>query len=163
MTPDLGRSLGYVTMIGGGLGLLLAPIMVIIKYATGWAVIPEPSWVGIAQSALGGLFRFATPAELWMVYGSGYTIALVLMTIGFAGLFTRIRAPDGRLLTKGVWVVLAGFSLVIPGDASGALWWYSATMAACGMMAATGRGHRLTVTPRSLAPGSPPAMEGGRG
>jgi hypothetical protein len=31
---------GYVAMAGGAMGLLLAPIMVIVKYMTGWAVIP---------------------------------------------------------------------------------------------------------------------------
>ena len=50
-----------------------------IKYRTGWAVVPQPAWVGPAQNAMGGLLLFASPPGLWMAYGSGYTIALLLM------------------------------------------------------------------------------------
>ena len=79
MTNGLGHSyLGYAAMVGGAMGLVLAPIMVIIKYMTGWAVVPEPIWVGAAQEALGGLLQFTTPPGLWMAYGSVYTMALVL-------------------------------------------------------------------------------------
>ena len=46
---------GYSAIVGGIMGLLLAPVMVIIKYMTGWAIIPEPMWVRAAQEALGGL------------------------------------------------------------------------------------------------------------
>ena len=99
---------GYVAMAGGAMGLVLAPIMVIIKYMTGWAIIPEPMWVGAAQEALGGLLQFATPPGLWMAYGSVYTLALLLMLVGFVGLFGQSRDAQGRLQTKGYWIVLVG-------------------------------------------------------
>jgi hypothetical protein len=117
-------SVGYVAIAGGAMGLLLAPIMVIIKYMTGWAIIPEPAWVGVAQNALGGLLQFATPPALWMAYGSVYTLALVLMLIGFVGLSGQSRDAQGRLHTKGYWIVLMGLCLVIPGDAIHTWTWH---------------------------------------
>ena len=121
----LGKTaVGYVAMAGGAMGLLLAPIMVIIKYMTGWAIIPEPIWVGAAQKALGGLLRFATPPGLWMAYGSVYTLALLLMLVGFVGLSGQIRDAQGRLHTKGYWIVLVGLCMVIAGDAIHTWTWH---------------------------------------
>jgi hypothetical protein len=115
---------GYLAMAGGALGLLLAPIMVIIKYMTGWAVVPEPSWVGPAEEALGALLRFATPPGLWVAYGTAYTIALLLMLVGFIGLSGPMRDAQGRLHTKGYALVLVGLCVVIPGDAIHTWTWH---------------------------------------
>lgn len=52
---------GYAAMVGGALGIVLAPIMVIVKYMTGWAIIPEPKWISSVQSAMGALLEFTTP------------------------------------------------------------------------------------------------------
>ena len=117
-------SIGYVAMAGGAMGLLLAPIMVIIKYMTGWAVIPEPIWVGAARDALGGLLQFATPPGLWMAYGSAYTVALLFMLVGLMGLSGQMRDAQGRLQTKGYWIVLVGLCMVIPGDAIHTWTWH---------------------------------------
>jgi hypothetical protein len=116
--------LGYAALTGGALGLLLAPFMVIVKYMTGWAVVPKPVWVGVAQDALGGLLDFASPPGLWMAYGSAYTLALVLMLIGFLGLSRHIGIAQGRLSTIGYWVVVVGLLLVIPGDAIHTWTWH---------------------------------------
>jgi hypothetical protein len=116
--------IGYVAMAGGALGFLLAPILVIIKYMTGWAVIPEPVWVGVAQEALGGLLQFAAPPGLWMAYGSAYTVALFLMLGGLVGLSRHLRDAQGRLHTKGYWIVLVGLCMVIPGDAIHTWTWH---------------------------------------
>ena len=98
--------------------------MVIIKYMTGWAIIPEPMWVGPAQEALGGLLQFAPPPGLWMAYGSVYTTALLLMLAGFVGVFGQSRDDRGRLHTNGYWIVLAGLCMVIPGDAIHTWTWH---------------------------------------
>lgn len=108
---------GYLAIVGGTMGLILAPIMVIIKYMTGWAIIPEPTWVGAARQALGSLLQFATPAGLWMAYGSVYTVALLLMLSGLIALSSQMRDAQGQLHTKGYWIVVVGLCLVIPGDA----------------------------------------------
>src|SRR5688572_7789331 len=106
---------GYIAIAGGVMGLLLAPVMVIIKYMTGWNIIPEPLWVGAAQRAMGDLLQFTTPPGLWMTYGSVYTVALLLMLAGFVGLSRQSRDTQGRLHTKGYWIVLVGLCMVIPG------------------------------------------------
>ena len=125
MKHGLGHScIGYVAMAGGAMGLLLAPIMVIIKYMTGWAIIPEPVWVGAAREGLGGLLQFATPAGLWMAYGSAYTVALLLMLLGLIGLSGQMRDAHGRLQAKSYWIVIAGMCLVIPGDAIHTWTWH---------------------------------------
>ena len=85
--------------------------MVIIKYMTGWAIIPEPAWVAPAQQALGDLLQFAAPPALWTVYGSGYTVALLLMLAGLIELRSQLTAP-----TVGSRRRATGFSL--PGCAS---------------------------------------------
>ena len=125
MTKHPGHSyVGYVAIAGGALGLVVAPIMVIIKYMTGWAIIPEPMWVGPAQQALGGLLEFAPPPGLWMAYGSVYTTALLLMLAGFVGVFNQSRDDRGRLHTHGYWIVLLGLCMVIPGDAIHTWTWH---------------------------------------
>ncbi len=111
-------------MAGGAMGLLLAPIMVIVKYMTGWAVIPQPAWVGAARDVLGGLLQFAQPPGLWMAYGSAYTVALSCMLVGLLGLSGLMRDPQGRLRTKGYWIVVVGMCLVIPGDAIHTWTWH---------------------------------------
>ena len=108
---------GYCALVGGTLGLLIAPVMVTIKYMTGWDIIAKPFWVEPSQRALGGLFPTATPPELWMAYGTAYTIALLLMFVGLLGLSDQMRDTQGRIRTKGYWILLAGFCMVIPGDA----------------------------------------------
>ena len=108
---------GSCAFVGGMLGVLLAPVMVTIKYMTGWSIIPEPFWVEAAQRALGSMLEFATPPGLWMAYGSAYTIALLLMFVGLIGLSHQMRDTQGRIRTKGYWILLAGFAMVIPGDA----------------------------------------------
>ena len=115
--------IGYAAMAGGILGLLLAPFMVIIKYMTGWAVIPEPIWVGVTQRSLGSMLEFGTPPELWMAYGSIYTAALILMLIGLLGLAGHLRNTRGRLPIS-YWIILLGLTLVIPGDAIHTWTWH---------------------------------------
>jgi hypothetical protein len=116
--------MGHAAVAGGVMGIVLAPIMVIIKYMTGWAVIPEPMWVRVAQPALGGLLQFAEPPGLWMAYGSAYTVALLLMLVGLMGLSGLLRDAQGRLRTKGYWIVIVGLCMVIPGDAIHTWTWH---------------------------------------
>jgi hypothetical protein len=118
------RALGIAAVMGGTLGLLLAPVMVVIKYMTGWKVVPEPAWVEPAQAALGGLLSFATPPGLWTAYGTGYTIALVLMLAGLLAIRGAMRDRAGRMHTRGYWVVVAGLCMVIPGDAIHTWTWH---------------------------------------
>jgi hypothetical protein len=104
--------------------LALAPVMVIVKYMTGWNVVPEPSWVPAGRDALGPLLQFAPPTWLWTVYGTAYTGALVLMLAGVIGLSGPMRDDRGRVRTKGYWILLAGLCLVIPGDAIHSWTWH---------------------------------------
>ena len=125
MKSDASRVwVGYVALAGGAMGLLLAPVMVIIKYMTGWAVIPEPLWVGTARDALGGLLQFAMPPGLWMAYGTAYTMALLFMLAGLTGLAAHLRDAQGRLQVKAYWIVLVGMFMVIPGDAIHTWTWH---------------------------------------
>ncbi len=98
--------------------------MVMVKYMTGWSVIPEPAWIATVQPALGSLLTFTSPVGLWIVYGSLYTAALVLMLIGLLPLAAQLKDNRGRIQTKGYWVLLAGLCLVIPGDAIHTATWH---------------------------------------
>jgi hypothetical protein len=109
--------IGLFAVAGGTMGIILAPILVIIKYMTGWKVIPEPAWVDTARETLGVALEFASPPGLWMVYGSAYTISLVLMLAGLGGLSGRVKSAQSRVATAGYWIVIVGLCMVIPGDA----------------------------------------------
>jgi hypothetical protein len=115
---------GYAAIAGGALGLLLAPVMVVIKYMTGWRVIPEPPWVGAAREALGPLLEFGSPPALWMAYGSGYTLALVLMLAALVGVSAHFGGARGPGLRIGYWLAVGGLCMVIPGDAIHTWTWH---------------------------------------
>ena len=118
------RLIGLTTIVGGVLGFLLAPFLVMVKYLTGWAIIPEPAWIGMVKPALGALLTFGTPVKLWVVYGVMYTAALVLMFGGVIALVREIKARTGRVQPKSLWIVVVGLCLVIVGDAIHTLTWH---------------------------------------
>ena len=118
------RGIGHLAMAGGVLSLVLAPIMVIIKYMTGWNIIPKPAWVDPVQATLGELLTFAPPHALWTTYGSAYTVALTLLFVGLLAVVGHLRRRYGGLPLKGLWLVVAGLVLVIPGDAIHSWTWH---------------------------------------
>lgn len=120
----LSRYAGVAAIVGGALGIILAPIMVIVKYMTGWSVIPEPAWIQILQPALGSILSFTSPVGLWVAYGRLYTLALVLMFLGLLALYAQTGTNRGRIGTAGYWVLLVGLCLVIPGDAVHTATWH---------------------------------------
>jgi hypothetical protein len=123
-TDSRRRMAGTAAIVGGVLGVLVAPIMVIVKYQTGWSVIPEPAWIAIATPAIGALLDFGTPVTRWIVYGSVYTVALVLMFVGLSAVAREIKERTGRAQPIGLWVLLAGLGLVIVGDAVHTATWH---------------------------------------
>jgi hypothetical protein len=116
--------LGAATVVGGVLGVVLAPIMVAIKYLTGWAVIPEPFWIALASPMLGPILAFGSPARLWVVYGSLYSIALLLMLAGLFALITLMRSRCPGQRPWGLWLLAGGLTLVLGGDATHTLTWH---------------------------------------
>ena len=116
--------LGYAAIAGGALSLLLAPVMVIIKYMTGWEIIPQPLWVEPVRGLLGGLLTFATPQELWTIYGTAYTAALVVSFVGLLGLVAHLRRHAHGVSLAGLWLIVAGLLMVIPGDAIHSWTWH---------------------------------------
>jgi hypothetical protein len=128
MDPSNGASrrpaIGYIAMAGGFVGLVLAPIMVAIKYMTGWAIIPEPAWVPLASHALGAVLPSATPPELWTIFGTAYTVALLLMLAALIGFRRELKGSGSRLQAGGFWLLVAGLMLVIPGDAVHTWTWH---------------------------------------
>lgn len=88
---------GYVAMAGGAMGLLLAPVMVIIKYMTGWAVIPEPPSLGVAQEALGGLLRFV------LMFPSAVVASITLLP----------TTPSGALWLFSLMMITCGYCLAM--------------------------------------------------
>ena len=118
------RYAGIAAVVGGALGFILAPIMVIVKYMTGWSVIPEPAWIRVVQPAFGSLLSFTSPVGLWVAYGGLYTLALVLMLFGLLALYAQTGTHRGRIGTTGYWVLLIGLCLVIPGDAVHTATWH---------------------------------------
>jgi hypothetical protein len=118
------RYAGFAAIVGGVLAIMLAPIMVIVKYMTGWSVIAEPAWIRAVQPALDSLLSSASPVGLWVTYGRLYTLALVLMFLGLLALYAQTGTHRGRIGTAGYWVLLLGLCLVIPGDAVHTATWH---------------------------------------
>lgn len=115
---------GICAVVGGALSLVLAPIMVTIKYMTGWAVIDEPRWVEPARRGMERLFPSLEPPMLWMVFGTAYTIALILLWVGLLGFRRPLGSGGSRSQRAGYWLVLFGLALVIPGDAIHSWTWH---------------------------------------
>jgi hypothetical protein len=115
---------GIAAVIGGVLGVALAPLLVVVKYQTGWSIIPEPWWISAAMPALGRLLGFSTPVGLWVAYGSLYTLALVLMLVGLAALAAELRRRTGRVQPRGLWLLMCGLVLVTVGDAVHTATWH---------------------------------------
>jgi hypothetical protein len=107
-------------MTGGILGIALAPLLVAVKYLTGWAIVPEPFWIPMVKPILGALLTFGTPVRMWVVYGRLYTVALVLMLGGVVTLALQL----GRRAPRGLWILTAGLALVIGGDAVHTATWH---------------------------------------
>ena len=108
---------GYAAIIGGISAVILAPIMVIVKYMTGWSVVPEPKWIATIFPAIDTLFSFGTPVELWVIYGLMYSGALLLMSIGLIALWRVIKDYANMTQKISYWSFLLGFILVLIGDA----------------------------------------------
>lgn len=115
---------GIAAVVGGVLGVVLAPVMVAIKYLTGWAIIPEPVWVEPARAMLGPLLAFGSPARLWVVYGRLYTIALLLMLAGLLALVRQMRPGWPGQRPWGLWLLIGGLILVTGGDAVHTATWH---------------------------------------
>ena len=117
------RRVGYLTMLGGVLAVLLGPPMVTVKYMTGWAIIPEPFWVPTARAWVGATFASLTPAELWVAFGTVYSIALAFMLGGLVALAPIFRGRTAGQRT-GYWLLVFGLALVLPGDAIHSWTWH---------------------------------------
>jgi hypothetical protein len=118
------RAAGTAAIIGGVMGVALGPMMVMVKYLTGWAIIPEPSWIAVVRTALGALLTFSTPVGMWIVYGTLYTIALLLMFAGVVALVLQLRERMGRVQPVGFWILMIGLAMVIGGDAVHTATWH---------------------------------------
>lgn len=115
---------GYLVTIGGVLAILLAPIMVIIKYMTGWAIVPKPVWIDAIFPAIEALFSFGTPVELWVVYGLMYSLALTLMIIGLVAFGRAIFGNMNKVQKFGYYTLMIGIFLVLVGDGVHTTTWH---------------------------------------
>ena len=117
------RWIGYLTLVGGVMAVALAPPMVAIKYMTGWAVIPEPFWVPAGKAWLAATFPGKTPPELWTSFGTGYSVALLLMLGGLLALAPHLKGKS-RVQQTGYWMLAGGLAVVLPGDAIHSWTWH---------------------------------------
>ena len=117
------RWVGRLTMFGSAMALGLAPLLVAIKYMTGWAIIPEPFWVPYARAWLEAAFPAVPPARLWMGFGTAYSFALLLMLGGLIVLAPRLQGGTKRQRI-GYWLVVGGLAFVLPGDAVHSWTWH---------------------------------------
>jgi hypothetical protein len=107
---------GYAAIVGGLLSIVLAPFLVFAKYQTGWSIIPEPFWVQWLRPFPFPALSPLSPVELWILFGIFYSLALVLMFLGLMTFLQRLKNDNGEFITKAVWFLLIGKSMVILGD-----------------------------------------------
>jgi hypothetical protein len=96
---------------------------VAIKYKTGRAIGPEPFWVPAARAWLAAAFPDTTPARLWTGFGTGYSVALLLMLTGVLALGRYLKGRT-RAQQAGYWLLTGGLALVLPGDAIHTWTWH---------------------------------------
>ena len=100
----------------GGLGMLvLAPLLVVVKYRTGWAIIPEPGWVAPLDRSLPEWWQAASPPLLWRWCGTAYALFLGLTVAGWWRVRPRFT-PLGRWSRLGHVLLVVGLLLVLGGD-----------------------------------------------
>jgi len=109
-------------LVAGVLALVLGPILVAVKYQTGWRVIPIPSWLE-ASGLLDVLNDLAPATQLWTWVGMAYSVTLAVLLLGFV----RWRAALGSdidLYARLAYATAAiGLAMTLGGDAvHSALW-----------------------------------------
>lgn len=124
MQEQRAQLVGISALVGGISGLLLAPIMVAVKYQTGWAIIPEPAWVNLFQRWLSPIFAFAPPTDLWSIYGMAYTASLLMMLPGLLVVIRCLLHDPRRRVRVAVSLLLGGYAMVMAGDAVHSLTWH---------------------------------------
>ena len=119
-----GNITAYAVIAGGISGVLLAPVMVIVKYMTGWSIVPEPGWIDTVFPSIAVLFSFGTPVELWVIYGTIYSLALTLMLIGLISLWRTIKGKVNKTQKVSYLILMIGFMMVWSGDAVHTATWH---------------------------------------
>ena len=121
-SPDQARLTGLAAIVGGALGILVAPLYSLAYFATGEG---EPGagsfWAEPARDLLDPLLTFASPDDVYLTYGKLFLFVWIGMLAGLVGLHARHAGRGGRLERWGFRVSLVGWLLLTIG-AFGAYW-----------------------------------------
>ncbi len=139
------RAAGLAAVIGGAIAVLVTPLQVMVKYDTGWNVIPRPAWEAMARPMVAPLVSFGTPVTMWIVSGSVFAVAMALMFAGVLALRVQARDERDRVRSRALDVLVVAVLLVLLGDAvHTATWhWGGATLPRPGLNPVATAGYSL--------------------
>jgi hypothetical protein len=123
-SPDQVRWAGLAAMVGGGLGLLFAPLYSLAYFATDDGAADAKSaavraWADPAADALAPLLTFASADVVRLTYFKLFLLTVSGMLAGVVALHACQRPHGGRLERWGFRVTLVGLLLLFLGAASG--------------------------------------------
>jgi hypothetical protein len=123
-SPDQVRRAGLVAMVGGALGMVLAPLYSLAYIATsdGAADARSPAvraWAEPAGDLLDPLLTFASPDLVRLTYFKLFLVIVIAMLAGVVALHASQRPHGGRLEQWGFRVMFGGLLLLCTGAVSG--------------------------------------------
>lgn len=110
-------------LLAGTVALALGPVMVAIKYLTGWRIIPVPWWVD-ALGAMESLQRLGPATRLWTAFGSVYAVALAVLLAGLVRWRGSLGGETGTAGRLAHGVAVLGLAMTVMGDAVHSWLWY---------------------------------------
>lgn len=114
MSSDLIRWGGPAAVLGGALGIAVAPVITSAYSRAEEGAGQAPPWEPILGDLLSLLFTFGSPATVYATYGKLYFLVFVGFLLGLAALGARQRVgPLGRW---GLRLSLAGVALNLLGN-----------------------------------------------
>jgi hypothetical protein len=125
-SPDRVRLTGLAAMVGGALGVLVAPLYSLAYFAGDEAPLDAESawvraWAEPARDLLGPLLTFASPDDVYLTYGKLFLFVWMSLLAGLVGLHARHAGRGGRLERWGFRASSFGLLLMVIG-AFGAYW-----------------------------------------
>ena len=111
---NLTRWSGLAAMLGGVLGIVLAPVATSASFVA-YGGSP-PSWVSPLRPALDALLAFATPAEVYATYGKVFFLVFLLFLAGLAGLRAQVGEDVGQQGKLGFQLAYVGLAMNLAGN-----------------------------------------------
>ncbi len=108
---------GLAAMLGGVLGILVAPVLTFAGWMAGPAGAPPTmDWARLMRPIILPLVTFGDRVDVLRIWGSTGLLIYLLFLVGLLGLHTRVREHGGRLERLGFQLARVGLVMNIGGN-----------------------------------------------